>query len=527
MSKNFTLQALKMLYSNNSNNIDTIINDTEIDYNFCKIYYETNDVETIKKLSNNNVKNMNDLNTQIGQNFNLASYSKFITHIKNDILLKKHYLESLQKKINHEQILHIILIKNTNFPLESFISDFNNLSIQISLVTSAKDDTTHYNVIKYICQPDTHTEVVNKIIMNNKSNFFMIIHDNYCFEYNFVNRILKDLFELFNTNGLLLINDKLNNTKSQKTNFFKQNPKTIIKFDNSDNYDNSHIFIINNNIKQQFNYSTSDVGILLYYYQILKNKESYLCTTDYKFKLVNDKNTNIFKDIANLVNIYLSNIENTTLIDYDKNKQISTVQNIDDILSLNSNIETVNINVNNTNNTNNYFDEIFSKSEKDIQKENKISITEQLILKTITEQEPVKQEIQEKQEKQEPDINTYIVNSISNINNTSTIFEDYCDEKTNIINQLNNQLLKNEQIRKESINKINNILNQPLIEHLKEQINHQNSQQLKQIINNKLLDNTEYKFNINNINVDKVNAKKMNNIEIDFLLKEDKDIMNI
>ena len=65
------------------------------------------------------------------------------------------------------------------------------------------------------------------------------------------------------------------------------------------------------------------------------------------------------------------------------------------------------------------------------------------------------------------------------------------------------------------------------MKHLKEQINNQSSQQLKQIINNRLLDNTDYKFNINSINIDKKNVKKVNNIEIDFLLKEDKDIMNI
>ena len=503
MSKNFSLQALKMLYSNsnNSNNIETITNDTQIDYNFCKIYYETSNIETIKKLSINNVKNINDLNIQIGSNFNLSSYSKFVTNIKNDILLKKHYLESLQKKSEHDQILHIILIKNSNFPLESLISDFNNMSVQISLITNMKDDITHYNITKYICQPDTYTDVVNKIIMNNKSNFFTIIHDNYCFEYNFVNRILKDLFELFNTNGVLLIDDKLNSTKNQKTNFFKQEPKTIMRFDNSDNL---CICIINNNIKQTFNYSTSDVGILLYYYQVLKNKESFLCTTDYKFKLINDKNTNICKDIINLVNIYLSNIENNILIEYDNTKDKRIFNNIDDILSLNCNKELID------NNSKNYFDEFFSKSEKNVQ--NKKSITEQLILKTITEQ------------LYKPDIKIDNVTNESNVTNENNI-NNVNDEKMSIINQLNNQLSKNELIRKESITKINNILNQPLIEHLKEQINNQSSQQLKQIINNRLLDNTDYKFNI--MNIDKKNVKKVNNIEIDFLLKEDKDIMNI
>jgi hypothetical protein len=539
MSKNFSIQALKMLYSNSNNNIETITNDIEIDFNFCKTYYETTNVELIKKLSINNVKNMNDLNMKIGINFNLSSYSKFFTNIKNEILLKKHYLESLQKKSEHDQILHIILIKNSNFPLESIISDFNNMSIQISLITDTKDDITHYNVTKYICQPENYTEVVNRIIMNNKSNFYTIMHDNYCFEYNFVNRIMKDLFELFNADGLLLIDDKFNNIKTQKTNFFKQEPNTIVKFNNSDNL---YICIINNNIKQIFNYSTSDVGILLYYHQVLKNKESFLCTTDYKFKLINNKNINMCKDIMNLVNIYLSNIENTSLIEYDKCNKSNIItennNNFDDILSLNS------ITTENTNCIN-LFNDIFSNTNKNNSKQsskdtkemvanvehlysskddcllkapnlqNKFSITEQLILKTITEP----------------------LTETTNVNYT---LENYSDEKVNIINQLNKQLSKNELIRKESISKINNVLNQPLIEHLKEQVNHKTVQQLKQIVNNKLLDNTDYKFNMNNPEVGaggltlkaklsdvKMNIKKVNNIEIDFLLKEDKDIMNI
>ena len=106
MNKNFSLQTLKILYNNN--NPDMISNDTEIDYNFCSLYYETNNVDIIKKLATNNVKNITDLNMRIGNSFNLSSYSKFVTHIKNDILLKKHYLESLQKKNEHDQILHII-----------------------------------------------------------------------------------------------------------------------------------------------------------------------------------------------------------------------------------------------------------------------------------------------------------------------------------------------------------------------------------------------------------------------------------
>jgi hypothetical protein len=109
-------------------------------------------------------------------NFNWKVYSKYCQGITNEILIKKHYLESYNRKLEAEQLLNIIIIKKTNLPIETVILDFNNMKVTISIISENKEYIEHYNVRKYIID-STIQNKLNEVIKNNTSKYYMILFD--------------------------------------------------------------------------------------------------------------------------------------------------------------------------------------------------------------------------------------------------------------------------------------------------------------------------------------------------------------
>ena len=178
--------------------------------------------------------------------------------------------------------------------------------------------------------------MLNNILKENTAKYFMIIYDYHIFEYNFVAKIIKDLNNLINLNALLLIENSSNtdhqdinqiqNQQSQKTEYFR------IKTDFLRKITDSYICIINNDIKQEFDYSMSEMGIILYINQVINKYNSVLSTTDYLFKNNNDANNKLtIKDMVMLFDLYISNIENDVINDYlnSQTQQINDLELFD------------------------------------------------------------------------------------------------------------------------------------------------------------------------------------------------------
>jgi hypothetical protein len=322
-SKNIdsSINTIKNINKNNKNNennnlISSSIN--VIDYKFCNKYYNTDSVDQINFLSKNNIKNLLNLNQQFDQNFNWTKYSKFCPHLNDEILIKKDYLDNIEQKKLNKQILNIIIIKTSHKSLESIFTDFANLEVTFSIITENKEDIEHYNIINYICKPHEQLITLNNILKNNKSQYFMIIYDYYNFEYNFINRIIKDLNSLNHINCLLLVQNTTENIVEYQnsTDFFR------IKTDFLRKITEPYICIFNNEINSQFTYSISEVGIILYINQILNKYNSILATIDYIFHNNNESsNKLIIKDIITLFDLYISNIENDVINNYMINEE--------------------------------------------------------------------------------------------------------------------------------------------------------------------------------------------------------------
>ena len=362
MNRGLSINTLKMLSSKNSietlkradvivednatnqniqniqNIHNTLKNSIDIDYNFCAIYYETQNNDLINKLvEQSGIKNMINLNSKFDQSFNWKNYSKFCPELNNnEILVKKNFLEKLNQKMCNAQLLNIIIIKTTNKSLDTIFSEFNNINVQFSVISEKRDDVEHYNIKNYNCTKHNQLNVLNNILKENTAKYFMIIYDYHIFEYNFVAKIIKDLNNLINLNALLLIENSSNtdhqdinqiqNQQSQKTEYFR------IKTDFLRKITDSYICIINNDIKQEFDYSMSEMGIILYINQVINKYNSVLSTTDYLFKNNNDANNKLtIKDMVMLFDLYISNIENDVINDYlnSQTQQINDLELFD------------------------------------------------------------------------------------------------------------------------------------------------------------------------------------------------------
>jgi hypothetical protein len=324
MNKSFNIQTLKMLSNNhNSNNIKVHNSENErnnikpeyeniqdIDYNFCKIYYETNDNMLINRLvSLNGIKTMKMLDIKLPNDFNWKVYSRYCQGITNEILIKKHYLESYNRKLEAEQLLNIIIIKKTKLPIETVILDFNNMKVTLSIISEDKENIEHYNVRKYTIDSSIQNKL-NEVIKNNTSKYYMILFDNYNFEYSFVNKICKELDDLIDIESLLLVSD-YNSNINMDTN-------TIEYFRINTNYlrtlTESYVCILNNSIKSDYEYSITDIGLALYINQQLKKYNNTLTSVDFKFKVLQTENNKLLlKDTFALFDIYISNIEDNIL----------------------------------------------------------------------------------------------------------------------------------------------------------------------------------------------------------------------
>jgi hypothetical protein len=318
----------------------------EIDYNFCYKYYDTQNIDTINKLALNGIKNITTLNSRFDSNFNWKSYSKFCPHLTDEILVKKHYIESLNQKNMNEQILNIIIIKTSNKPLDNIFFDINNYNIQISIISDKREDIEHYNIKNYTCKYDDQLNILNIILKNNKTKYFMIIYDHYIFEKNFITKILKDLNNLLDLNALLIVQNSIDVDIEQdnqiKTDYFR------IKTDFLRKITEPYICILNNEIKQDFDYSMSEIGIILYINQLLNKYNSILATTDYSFKNINNINNKlIIKDIVLLFDLYMSNIENNIIDQYNNNQLVDINDPNNQVNDTNINNQVNDINTNN------------------------------------------------------------------------------------------------------------------------------------------------------------------------------------
>lgn len=324
MNKSFNIQTLKMLSNqHNSNNKKVNIHENEInnvkseheniqeiDYNFCQIYYETNDKTLINRLvSLNGIKSMKLLDIKLPNNFNWKVYSKYCQGITNEILIKKHYLESYNRKLEAEQLLNIIIIKKTKLPIETVILDFNNMKVTISIISEEKEDIEHYNLRKYIIDSSIQNKL-NEVIKNNTSKYYMILFDNHNFEYSFVNKICRELDDLIDIESLLLVSDYNSDINI--------NTMTIEYFRINTNYlrtlTEPYVCILNNSIKTDYEYSITDIGLALYINQQLKKYNNTLTSVDFKFKVLETENNKLLlKDTFALFDIYISNIEDNIL----------------------------------------------------------------------------------------------------------------------------------------------------------------------------------------------------------------------
>jgi hypothetical protein len=209
--------------------------------------------------------------------------------LEPELLIDKNNLE---KKETTEQLLNIIIIKNSIIPLKTIIPDISNLHLNISIISNIKEDISHCNVISYVSDIKNQKEILNDVIKNNKSKYFMIIDDSYVFDYDFIEKLLKDIYKFIEIEALLLFRSSNNN------NYFRVSRNCLKTMSEP------YICIINDNIKKTFDYSLNTIGIFLYINQILNNYNSVLASTDYNFSIENS-----LHDVIKLFNIYNSNIE--------------------------------------------------------------------------------------------------------------------------------------------------------------------------------------------------------------------------
>jgi hypothetical protein len=334
MNKGISLNTLKMLSSKNMiesiRNVDqtenintqiiTTLNDNkniitnDIDYNFCSIYYNNSNNEYINEVSKNDIKNMSQLNNKLPVNFNWKLYSKYCAqHSDNEILVKKNFVEKITEKTHVEQLLNVIIIKTENKPLKTIFTDFNNLEVNFSIITSSKEEIEHYNITQYCCEKNSQLEMLNNIIQSNVHKYFMIIYDHYIFEYDFITKLIKDINNMANINAFLLIENSSNSISElqKKTDFFR------IKTDFITKIEEPFICIISNEIKKTYDYSLSEIGIILYVNQVINKYNSILATTDYLFKNNIDSNSKmLLRDFVILFDLYLSHIENDVVTNY-------------------------------------------------------------------------------------------------------------------------------------------------------------------------------------------------------------------
>lgn len=303
---NNNIKKYNMMLSLRNNNISIIDkyennNNLEKDINFCEIYYGTADLTIIDKLILlTGIDNLSKLNKNLPIDFSVNNYCKFCSNINNEILIKKHYIDITNKKLDTEQLLNIIIIRKTNVSIEEIFPEFNNLSITLSLITNIDERIDHYNIKKY--NYTNIEDTLNNVIENNKSKYYMIIYDNYKFNNNFTIDIIKELNNIYNTNCLLLIND--NKQTNNLIEYFYIDINEIINIEES-------IYIFSNNIKKKYEYSVSDIGLFLYTNQLLKKYNKILATTYYNFEIL--KKDNLLNEMKILFNIYTKNIENDIL----------------------------------------------------------------------------------------------------------------------------------------------------------------------------------------------------------------------
>ena len=193
--------------------------------------------------------------------------------------INKCSVELLERKTNTKQLLNIIIIRKTTLPFESFISEFDNFNVTISLLSTQQEQIEHYNINKYNISNENFIETINDIIFNDLSEYYCIMFDDYYFEHNFINKLCKELDELYDINSLLLLNDKENINITDKIEYFILNTQYLRT------HIDSYICIFNKKIKKKYTYSMTNIGLILYINEII-NKDTILTTTDFKFKSV-------------------------------------------------------------------------------------------------------------------------------------------------------------------------------------------------------------------------------------------------
>lgn len=206
-------------------------------------------------------------------------------------------LKSIQNRNNYaneneikETLLNIIVLKKSNININNQFPNNNNLTI--SVISNKKDNIPkYYN--EYISNNYEHS--INMILNNNKSKYLMIITDNYSLESNFIDNIYNEINKL-NSDILLLFNDKQNNN-------FNINIKFLHKINEP------FLCIFNNNIKKEFKYNASDIGLFLYINELLYNYDSIESSTNIKFHLIDNNELN---ETLKLFNIYMNQIEEIT-----------------------------------------------------------------------------------------------------------------------------------------------------------------------------------------------------------------------
>ena len=266
----------------------------------------------------------------INDNFRNSRYIK----LKDDIFLNKdkplllnndYSISNMIKKNEHKQLLHIIIIKINNNPIASLFNNIDDYRLNITIISKYIDNISHYNIKKvYIDDKKNYVDILNNILTNNNSKYYMILYNNYHFENNFLTKILNYLNNT-DLNMLILYQEQISDKESSS--IFKGSDDYFnVTFDFFKKNYNNHLCIINNNIKRLYSYSITEVGMYLYIYDIIiNNNNNIIGTINYKYDITNN-NIEYIKDILLLFNKFFSNIENNLL----KYKEIdNNINNID------------------------------------------------------------------------------------------------------------------------------------------------------------------------------------------------------
>lgn len=206
-------------------------------------------------------------------------------------------IKSLQNKLNISEntnkgsLLNIIIIRQLNININNLLQNHNN--IIISLITNKKEIIPKY-INEYIT--DNYEQTLNQIINNNNSKYIMILFDNYIFDNNILDKLNNEISNL-NSDLLLLVNDKHNNK-------FNINIKFVHKLNEP------FILIFSNNIKLEYKYSISEIGLILYNNELMNNHDNFECSTNIKFNLIEEKNQ--LNEMFKLFNIFMNQMEEIT-----------------------------------------------------------------------------------------------------------------------------------------------------------------------------------------------------------------------